>query len=239
VETDTFLFSQPGDIYGLTIDNLHKTELCNIHINKGFFDGAVNAMARGSEQLLDDPFDAGNTQVPLFTQLYRKDDRFNSLADKLTQPETYNTNSFEAVLAELIEHIVMQNTGIRNNIERLPFAKASVRAEIYHRLSVAKDYIHSNYQSPIELDEVCREIGMSKFHFLRVFKACYGISPYQFLSDVRMEKARAMLQHTNASIADIGANLGYEFSNSFIKAFRKTYQVAPLQYRNSKISNFG
>ncbi len=230
IETDTFLFTQPGDVYGLTVDNIHKTELCNIHINRAFFNGVAHTLTTPDEQLIDNP-ESTETNAHLFTQLYRKDATINHLAHKLTTPETYSTNTFDQVLMELVQHLLVSNEDIRKSITRLPFAKAAVRADIYKRLSVAKDYIHSNYNTPLELDAVCKETGMSKFHFLRVFKSYYGITPYQYLTAVRMEKAATLLRSTDAAITEIADGLGFEYPNSFIKAFQKIYHTSPLQYR--------
>lgn len=231
IETDSFLFTQPGDIYGLTVDNMHKTELCNIHINRNFFDGVAHTLASSDEHLIDDPTAIKSTGAHLFTQLYRKDATINHLTHKLTQEETYSNNSFEHVLMQLAEHLLLSSSEIQKSISKLPFAKAAVRIDIYKRLTLAKDYIQSNYHTPLELDTICRETGMSKFHFLRVFKSYFGITPHQYLSNVRMEKATALLRNTSASIVEISDSVGFEYPNSFIKAFRKAYHISPLQYR--------
>jgi len=239
VETDRFLFAQPGDIYGLTIDNLQQTELCNVHINKRFFDNVVRTLTATDEQLIDDPDRDDTYDIRFFSQLYTKDETFNVLAGRLTRPETYTNNCFEPALIALIEYVVMQNQTVRKSISKLPFAKASVRTDIYERLSIARDYMHSHYDTVIDLDNICREAGMSKFHFLRVFKSCFGISPYQYISSVRMQKARWLLQNTNDSISEISSGTGFDYPNSFIKAFQKAYHTSPLQFRKHEISNFG
>lgn len=231
IETDNFLFSQPGDIYGLTVDNMQKTELCNIHINKSFFNGVAHSLTTTHELLLDDPEKNRELNIHLFSQLFPKDETLNALTARLTASETYSNHAFESVLMELVAYLLRQNEDIKKSISRLPFAKPSVQTDIYRRLAVAKDYICSNYNLPLALDEICRETGMSKFHFLRVFKSFTGITPYQYLSDVRMNKARQLLKNSNNSISEIASDLGYEYPNSFIKAFQKNYQIAPMQYR--------
>ena len=64
-----------------------------------------------------------------------------------------------------------------------------------------------------------------------MFKAFYGITPYQFISAVRMQKAAQLLKTSGLSINEIADQLGFEYPNSLIKAFRKTYKEAPLHYR--------
>ncbi|GAA4468144.1 hypothetical protein GCM10023093_25230 [Nemorincola caseinilytica] len=238
VETDTYLFSQPGDLYGLTIDNLHKTEICNIHICKRFFEGVAHSLTHTHAAQLDAPDDMA-TNARFVTQLYRKDEALNAILDRLIAPGTYKEGLFEPVLMQLVEHLLLQNEDVRKSISKLPFVKAAVRSDIYRRLALAKDIIHSGYTGPLDLDSICRETGMSKFHFLRLFKVQYRLTPHQYLTEVRMQKGLQMLEHSGESISAIAAHLGYEYPNSFIKAFRKTYDISPLQYRKSEISNFG
>lgn len=238
IETDTFLFSQPGDIYGLTIDNLRKTEICNVHINKRTFEGIAHTLTHSHAQQLDMPDDT-HTDARFVTQLHHKDYPLNAILDRLTDAATYEHGLFEPVLMRLIEHLLLQNEDVKKSIGRLPFVKASVRDDIYRRLALGKDIIHSSYDAQLDLDAISRETGMSKFHFLRLFKAQYGRTPHQYLTEVRMQKAMHLLLHTQDSITEISSGLGYEYPNSFIKSFRKTYETSPQRYRKQEISNFG
>ncbi|MES2703668.1 MAG: AraC family transcriptional regulator [Bacteroidota bacterium] len=238
VATDTFLLAQPGDMYGLTIDNISKTELSNIHINRQFFYDVAHSLTGTHEQLLDNPVNHIEFPFPLFSQMYQRNPQFDKIAARLTADTPFDQAAFELALADLIGYLLSLNEGLKQKISELPFAKAAVRQDIYKRLALAKDYIHSNHTEPLSLETICRETGMSKFHFLRVFKLFYGITPYQYLTKVRMEKAVGLLKTTKVSIGDISAGLGFEYPNSFIKAFTKTYGAAPLQYRRA-LSNFG
>jgi AraC family transcriptional regulator len=239
IETDTILFSQPGDTYGLTIDNIDKTEICNIHISKRFFENAMYALTTSSAHLLHQPESEHEPTIQLFTQLYQKDQQTKLLVDRLTHKDTYSNNQFDECLTELIGHQLLQNNEIRKRIAALPFVKSAVRKDIYSRLALARDIMRSNYDKVLDLDAICRETGMSKFHFLRVFKCCFGITPYQFLTDVRMQKAIDLLQFTRISVSEIDSQLGFDYPNSFIKAFTYKYKIAPMQYRRLQNSNFG
>jgi AraC family transcriptional regulator len=231
VETDCFLLTRPGEQYDLVIDNLQQTEIFNIHINKDFFDGWVHALTTPDERLLDNPNVHKDTDPVLFTQLYRKDDAFNALIGRIAQLDKQDHVGFEYVLGQLIQHLLLSGKEIQGKIAQLPAAKPSVQADIYNRLSIAKDYIQSNYSTALNLDELSKETAISKFHFLRLFKSLYGVSPYQYLTHVRMEKAAYLLQATRYPISEISVAVGFEYPNSFIKSFQKVHGVPPLQYR--------
>jgi AraC family transcriptional regulator len=228
VETDGFLFTRPGDHYDLIIDNLQQTETFNIHINRDFFHDVAADLTATDTQLLDGAARPQNDPY-LFTQLYARDAQLNGYMQLLAQAK--GKTAFDIALANMIGYLLKTDTGIQQQINALPAVNAAVRAEIYSRLILAKDMIHSHYHREPDLDELCRETAMSKFHFLRMFKAVYGLTPYQYLTRVRMEKACGLLKHTTLPISAISAELGFEYPNSFIKAFQKAYGVSPLQWR--------
>lgn len=228
IETDTFLISRPGEQYDLVIDNLHQTEIFNIHINRDFFHSLANSLVCSDAQLLG----GATTEVEspyLLTQLYARDERIIALTKLIAQTTT--KEQFEVALARLTKYLLTTDEDTRRKISVVPAASAAVREELFRRVVVAKDIIHSCYDRDPDLDELSREAAMSKFHFLRVFKSVYGITPHQYLVKVRMEKAAALLKNSPASINEIAASLGFEYPNSFIKAFKNTYGIAPLQYR--------
>lgn len=234
IETNAFLFTQPGDIYDLIIDNTDQTEICNIHINREFFNNAAYSLTTSSSTQLDKPYHPDDA-LHFFTQLHEKDEVTKYLIAQLSKLPSNDTANFERLLIDIIENLLIKNQTVRSKISRLPFLKGSVREDIYRRLATARDYIHSNYEKAIDLDDISIETGMSKFHFLRMFRIFYGITPYQYLSDIRMKKAADLLETTNSSINEIAASVGFEYPNSLIKAFRKTYNIAPHQYRKLAI----
>lgn len=228
VETDGFLLTRPGDQYDLIIDNLQQTETFNIHINRDFFNEVAHDITTHDTHLLDG-HQIRPAQPYLFTQLYGKDDAITGYTGLLTQAT--NKTQFDIVLANMVAHLLKTDEHTQRQIAALPALNPAVRAELYSRLILAKDMIHSHYHREPDLDELCRETAMSKFHFLRMFKAVYGLTPYQYLTRVRMDKACGLLKHTTLPVSTISAELGFEYPNSFIKAFQRVYGVSPLQWK--------
>lgn len=233
IEDDNFLLSRPGEQYDLIVDNLQQTETFNIHINKDFFHGWAHTLTTPHAQLLDKPFENTAAEPALFTQLYRKTGDFNLLIARLEAVNEGDMAGFDYVFGQVVQYLLLCSNDTRQQIANLPAVKQSVKADIYSRLAVAKDFIQSNYNTALNLDELSREIAISKFHFLRLFKLCYGISPYQYLAKIRLEKAARLLKNTNRPISEISDTLGFEYPNSFIKAFQKSYGTPPLQYRKA------
>jgi AraC-like DNA-binding protein len=103
----------------------------------------------------------------------------------------------------------------------------------YRRLVQAKLFIDTHYDAPINLDAIAGEAFFSKFHFIRSFKKIYRQTPHQYLSYVRLEKARTLLQ-TAVPIASVCYACGFESVGSFTTLFKKTTGVTPSEYREQQ-----
>ncbi len=87
-------------------------------------------------------------------------------------------------------------------------------------------------QSRADIADIARQIGMSKFHFIREFKAVFGATPLQYRIHQRMESARRMLVDSDQSITDICLQVGYTSLGSFSSLFASEYGLSPQQYRD-------
>ncbi|MDY7011630.1 MAG: AraC family transcriptional regulator, partial [Planctomycetota bacterium] len=120
---------------------------------------------------------------------------------------------------------------------RSPSAKGSRRKtakaaseEVPGQVQVAQDFIHSNYHTPIKLDDVSAAAETSSNHLGRLFKSAVGKTPMQYLADVRMEAARQLLR-TDLKIAEVARLVGIEDPYYFSRAFKRIDGVSPLQHR--------
>lgn len=81
------------------------------------------------------------------------------------------------------------------------------------------------------LGDLAQAIGMSEYHFSRLFKRATGRSPSQYFIQLRMARARQLLIETERSIIDIGLEVGYGSASHFSQIFRREVGVAPSHYR--------
>lgn len=97
----------------------------------------------------------------------------------------------------------------------------------------AVEYIELNFASAIDVDELSTRFFTSTSHFIRVFKECSGVTPYQYIENYRMIQARQLLCHTRLSVADIARKVGYKNTSNFIAYFKKHKGVTPGVYRKN------
>jgi len=120
---------------------------------------------------------------------------------------------------------------IVNREEALQFLNGATKTEILKRLSIARDFMISNYSKPICLEEIAKMACLSVNHLLRTYKQAYQQSPYQFLTKVRLLQAKHLLKNTNYPVNEIVDIVGFECPSSFIRLFRNSFNVTPGKYR--------
>jgi AraC-like DNA-binding protein len=94
------------------------------------------------------------------------------------------------------------------------------------------DYMKQHLSEPIGIPEIAESIGISSSLASQVFKQESGETIYNFLTQLRMERAAELLLKTDNRISDIAMMVGYQHENSFIRSFRKYKNITPGKYRD-------
>lgn len=233
IEDDALLVMNRGHEYDLMIDTPIETNIQNIHFNESFLRNAYTTFIHSSEYLLDNDI---TTELLEFTpRMLTKTPFIQKTIDSTQYLGHFEEDEDDQALLQIIDCLFWENENAKKNALKISSVKNAVKIELYERIRQAQDYIWSNYDKQLELDEICLTIGMSKFHFLRVFKSCLGISPYQYLIRIRHQKALTLLAKTKLPINQIAHDLGYEVVNSFNKSFNNQEGISPSKFRNSHI----
>ena len=101
---------------------------------------------------------------------------------------------------------------------------------LYRRIVNAKLFIDKNYYENIDLDNISNQANFSKYHFIRLFKSVYGKTPHQYLTRVRIEKARELLDQI-FPISDTCYQVGFDSVSSFVGLFKRTYSQTPSEFQ--------
>jgi AraC-like DNA-binding protein len=185
--------------------------------------------------LLDSPFDF-KYESPVFVEsIYPlqgalKDNLIN-LASLLNSNSTNQLLLNDCMYNCLLNYYNIYNSEVVNRTASLKFHNHITKSEILRRLSIAKDYIISNYNKNIRLDDIAQMACLSVNHLLRTFKQAYQQSPYQFLTTIRLQQAKYYLKNTDYPVSEIVDMVGFECPSSFIRLFRSSFKVTPGQYR--------
>jgi AraC-like DNA-binding protein len=105
---------------------------------------------------------------------------------------------------------------------------------LYRRVLQAKLFMDTHFHEPINLNNIADEACFSKFHFIRIFKKIYRLTPHQYLVQVRMEKAKQLLQ-SSIPVTSACYACGFESIGSFTSLFKKMTGYTPAEYRKQQL----
>ena len=137
----------------------------------------------------------------------------------------------DAMIRDILLDLVRQALAAEATAGRLAVARRSTRIELFKRLSLAREWIHANYASPLPLESMAEIAQLNRQHFLRMFRDCFGSTPHQYLMEVRLAAARELLVDTTEPVTAICRMTGFESPPSFSGLFRRRFGASPLAYR--------
>jgi AraC family transcriptional regulator len=98
----------------------------------------------------------------------------------------------------------------------------------------AIEWLAGSLSEEIRLADLARETCLSSFYFARAFKASTGVPPHRYLVQLRITKARELLEATNLPIGEIAAQVGYDDPSYLARLFRREVGLAPSAYRQER-----
>ncbi len=111
-------------------------------------------------------------------------------------------------------------------------AKTEVaKTDLDSRLKLACSFMKKNLQGEVTLLRLADVSNLSPFHFHRLFKEAYEMSPLQYLTRLRMKEACKLLEKTRKPVSLITSLCGFEDQSSFARLFKREFKKTPLEYR--------
>lgn len=144
---------------------------------------------------------------------------------------THNITKIEAIIDEILKEKEL------NTLDKIPVNKISTKIMLYQRLQNSKTYIDRKFNEKLSLKKLATEACLSKHHFLRHFKTAFDITPHQYITEKRLEKARTLLEETTYSISKISEQIGMDNLSSFSRLFKKHHDLSPEKYRKRYIKH--
>lgn len=151
--------------------------------------------------------------------------------------------SLEHLLNAMISEQINKRDGYRiiltNKIQELIVllsryysSLGATEAESLLQLSKVLEHLENNYHEKIYLNNLAKIACMSTRNFQRVFRKAVGVSPMQYIIQIRLKEAKKLLLDSSQSIADIAVATGFNDVNYFIKCFKLYQKTTPLRYRS-------
>jgi AraC family transcriptional regulator len=224
-----FFLSNDAQHYTLDINNKRETETLNIHFGQHWVDETLRSLTSREEELLDESyFSAPFERFEFYNKIYEHDaslsalliDLKNSGTDKLRQEER---------LYDVLVTLLRTDRQVKKLERSIPAMKNSTRKEIVRRLTDSTDFIYSNFNKEISLDELANIACLSKFHFLRLFKSAFQKTPHQFINELKVRQATHWLKEGVLNVRESSKALGFKDSSTFSRLYFNHTGVYPSQ----------
>jgi PAS domain S-box-containing protein len=111
------------------------------------------------------------------------------------------------------------------------YERAGAALSPYRRFSESMRHVSQNYRKKISTDKLAAMAHLSVSQFNRQFRKLFGITPAQYVIQVRVNAASQALTHSDDDLASIATSCGFYDASHFVKQFQKMMDMTPAQYR--------
>ena len=101
-------------------------------------------------------------------------------------------------------------------------------------VAAALNYINAHLSEPLTVEVLAEQVNLSSSAFSRRFRELTGKSPYQFVKDTRLERARELLLERRLGVGDVSVAVGYASQSHFTKEFRARFGTTPREYADAE-----
>jgi AraC-like DNA-binding protein len=108
---------------------------------------------------------------------------------------------------------------------------ASADARDRRRAALAALWIDAHAHEAVDLARVAHEVGLSPYHFLRLFSRALGVTPHQYLVRARLRRAARLLADPERPITEVALDVGFRDLSNFVRTFGRAAGVSPRRFR--------
>lgn len=166
-----------------------------------------------------------HTDRPLYEYSAENRMKIRSMLEKaLSMPDEISL-SLDLQMSSLIYQLFMV---LLDRSEDLPDGEDS---ETLAKLRLAESYMQEHLAEPIATEKLAELVYLSRPYFSTLFRRFYGIPPHQYLTALRVSRAKQLLIETDRSVGEIAAQVGYEDFSAFSRSFSRLTGMTPRQFR--------
>jgi len=181
------------------------------------------------EHVARETLDKQPDKIELLSEFRMRDPQLEMIAlmflNELQQEHSSSKLYIESLTNVLAVHLIRQYGTVKPH---LPIFEGGLSQR---QLVQVLDYIHDHLEQEIKLANLAALLGMSSFHFSHLFKRSIAITPYQYLLQQRIERAKQLLKYSDRPITDIALQCGFNSHSHLSKQFRQLTGTTPKAYR--------
>lgn len=238
VKPGNYLLINKHQQFDCHVHSKEETEGFCIYLKMDLVREVYNNIQKKEVAKLDNPHQVASSNLVFLEKIYALSEnelghylqQFIHLFQQNGKQPSLNSDTFYYTLAE---KLLKSQLHIKHQIDQIGSTKYATRQELFLRLSNCRNYIFDNFNTPIQLDDLARVALLSKYHLLRTYKQVFGITPYQQVLQLRLQKAKELV-FQDYSLEEVAYQLGFSDRRSFTKAFKKEFLISPTGFRKMK-----
>ena len=224
LDDDSFLILNDNRIYGSRFESNVATDSFSIFFRPGMAEEVSGATMTSVERALE----LGGTGTPRPVEFTEALQPHDSIVTPMLRYVHYGVKSdvedgdwYEEQLQFLLERMLAHQRRVTEQMQRLPVLKTATRREVYRRIALAVDLVHSSYERDIGLTEMAGAACLSKFHFLRLFTELHGITPHAYLQRKRARAAGRLLEARQLTASQVAGKVGFNSRSTMMRQLRR------------------
>jgi AraC family transcriptional regulator len=235
VDDSGYLILNNRQPYSIEISSPTCVETFVLWFPDGWAEEVMRSLDNSTENLLAEPVATLHRTAPFFSHYTRHDRSVSPKAGLLRaafkSPRAIDDGWLEEQLRDLLAAMLSSQRALQRDIGNLPAARASTRQELWKRVILARDYLHAHLNGSVGLSDLASIACLSPFHLLRVFQSAFRQTPHQYLTQLRLERAKFLLEKTAIPVSEICLHCGFTSLGSFGALFRRSCGMSPRAWR--------
>lgn len=223
VDDDSFLIMNDGRTYGSAVQSRVPITSFSIFFRPHMAPDVLRVLTRSHERLLENPTPERAGSVEFSERLRPHDHTVSPVLRFIRHHVDAGVDDeawYEEQLFFLLTRMLAAHRSDASIEARAPASKPSTRRELFRRVNLAVDFIHTHYAKPIGLQEIAAASQLSPYHCLRMFKAVQGCSPRELLGRKRMQVAKRLLQSSRLPLHEVAALAGFQNRSTLFRKLR-------------------
>lgn len=229
-----FYFLNANDDLEIRFSTTLPLQTLLIFFEENFINDCFTYHIKSDERLLDSPNENLTIDFKFPTVPFSFINSIKKKTIQLANGAINHKEDVNALLFDIIAEFFILNDDTSAQIKKINTIKKSTQEELYRRLFLAKEFMNDNVCEKLSIEQVSEKVCLNKFHFLSNFKRLYGITPYQYFVELKLQKAYHLLKNNRQSVTETCFLLGFESLGSFSNSFKKDFRF-PLRKHSIKI----
>lgn len=156
---------------------------------------------------------------------------FTLLLDLGDSCASFHALKADMLIRSMLDDLMAENYEAMRASAKLQVVKKATRVDLFKRLQLARKWMEQHYSARVNLRQAADIAMLNQEHFLRMFKHAYQQTPHQYLTQLRLERAKLLLRHTSEPVSSVSQQVGFESLSSFSGLFKQRVGSTPGEFR--------